>query len=361
MDDKKPLILIVDDNTTNIDLLLDVLKDEYYRFGVAKSGSRALAFIEKIRPDIILLDVMMPEMDGFKVCRRLKADPSLADIAVIFITALTDSKYILQGFETGAVDYITKPFKAAEVRARVHTHLSLQRMKTELSRQNILLEEKVKEKTSLIQEMFNATVSAMSLMAESLDPYTAGHQQRVSRYACAIARQMNLSSDRIEAVRIAGLLHDIGKIRVPVSILNRPGPLLKAEANLIRIHPYFGYNFLKDIPTPWPIAEIVFQHHERLDGRGYPQGLTGDQILLESRIMAVADVIEAISSHRPYRPAHEMDYAINEIISHKGKSFDPDVVSAFLECAEIYEQEEIKNNPKTLTGPFYSPFIVGDK
>ncbi|NOY70659.1 MAG: response regulator [Deltaproteobacteria bacterium] len=357
MNDKNPLILIVDDTTTNIDLLLDVLKGQY-RFGVAKSGPRALSFVQKKRPDLILLDVMMPDMDGFEVCSRLKSDPALADIAIIFITALTESKYILKGFEMGAVDYITKPFKATEVRARVQTHISLQRMQTALNRQNIHLEEQVREKTALIREMFNATVSAMSLMAESLDPYTAGHQQRVSQYACAIAKQMELPSDKIEAIRIAGLLHDIGKVRVPVSILNRPGPLLKAEANLIRIHPYFGYNFLKKIPSPWPIADIVYQHHERLDGRGYPQGLTGKQILLESKIMAVADVIEAISSHRPYRPAHEMEYAINEIVSHKGDSFDPDVVNAFLECSDKYEQEEIISNPAPLSGPFANPLIT---
>lgn len=351
MNNKNPLILIVDDNTTNIDLLLDVLKGQY-RFGVAKSGPGALSFVQKKRPDIILLDIMMPDMDGFEVCSRLKADPALADIAIIFITALTESKYILKGFEMGAVDYITKPFKATEVRARVQTHISLQRMKTALNQQNVHLEEQVREKTALIREMFNATVSAMSLMAESLDPYTAGHQQRVSQYACAIARQMGLSSDKIEAIRIAGLLHDIGKIRVPVSILNRPGPLLKAEANLIRIHPYFGYNFLKNIPTPWPIADIVYQHHERLNGRGYPQGLVGKQILLESKIMAVADVVEAISSHRPYRPAHEMEYAINEIVSHKGDSFDPDVVDSFLECADKYEQKEINCD----NGPLLRPF-----
>ena len=347
-----PLILIVDDNPTNIDLLLDVLKGPY-RFGVAKNGPRALAFLENSRPDLVLLDIMMPDMDGFEVFTRMKADPRFADIAVIFITALSESKYIVKGFEMGAVDYITKPFKAMEVKARVQTHLTLQKMQHFLNDQNVSLEEQVREKTILIRQMFDSVISAMSLMAESMDPYTAGHQQRVARYACTIATQMGLPDDQIEAIRIAGLLHDIGKIRVPVSILNRPGPLLKAEINLIKIHPYFGYNFLKDIPSPWHIAEIVYKHHERLNGSGYPRGLTGDQIILEAKILAVADVIEAISSHRPYRPAYAMEYAVTELQRHRGTAFDRDVVDSFLDCKIIHEQTETAHNTPPLTGPFH--------
>jgi putative two-component system response regulator len=332
MTDNHPLILIVDDNPVNIDLLLNILKGEY-RFGVAKNGEKALEYLEQNKPDLILLDVMMPEIDGFEVCTKLKADQRFTDVEVIFITALSDAKYIAQGFEIGAVDYITKPFKAAEVKARVQTHMTLKKMKEALNRQNIILEDQVKSKTTQLQEMFNATVGGMALMAESRDPYTAGHQHRVAQFACDIAKNMGLPDDQIEAIRISGLLHDIGKIRTPVSLLNRPGKLLKAEWELIKTHPVIGYKILKQIPFPWPIAEIVYQHHERIDGSGYPRGLIGDEILLEAKILAVADVIEAISSHRPYRAALPMDSAFNEVKNHKGKLFDTTVVDSFLKAS----------------------------
>jgi putative two-component system response regulator len=339
MTDNHPLILIVDDNPVNIDLLLNILKGEY-RFGVAKNGAKALEYLEQNKPDLILLDVMMPEIDGFEVCKKLKADPRFTGIEVIFITALSDAKYIAQGFELGAVDYITKPFKAAEVKARVQTHMALKKMKEALNRQNIVLENQVKGKTAQLQEMFNATVGGMALMAESRDPYTAGHQHRVAQFACDIAKDMKLPEDQIEAIRIAGVLHDIGKIRTPVSLLNRPGKLLKAEWELIKTHPVVGFKILKQIPFPWQIAEIVYQHHERIDGSGYPRGLKEDEILLEAKILAVADVIEAITSHRPYRPALPMEFAFNEVKNYRGKLFDKDVVDAFLK-ASINNQWEI--------------------
>jgi len=256
MESDKSTILIVDDNPINIDLLLDILKGDY-RFGVAKNGAKAFEYLEKNKPDLILLDVMMPEMDGFEVCKILKSNPRLKDIEIIFITALSDSKYIAQGFDMGAVDYITKPFKATEVKARVLTHMSLIKMKESLNKQNIILEDQVKDKTAQLQEMFNATVGGMGLMAETRDPYTAGHQHRVAQYACDIAIHMGLSEDQVESIRISGLLHDIGKIRVPVSLLNRPGKLLKAEWELIKMHPLVGYKILKNIPFPWPIADDI--------------------------------------------------------------------------------------------------------
>ncbi len=334
----KPTILVVDDNSINIDLLLDILKGDY-RFGVAKNGAKAFEYLEKNKPDLILLDVMMPEMDGFEVCKILKSDQRFNDIEIIFITALSDSKYIAQGFDMGAVDYITKPFKAAEVKARVSTHMSIKKMKESLNKQNVILEEQVKDKTAQLQEMFNATVCGMALMAETRDPYTAGHQHRVSQFACDIAIQMGLPDDQVESIRISGLLHDIGKIRIPVSLLNRPGKLLKAEWELIKMHPLVGYKILKNIPFPWPIADIVYQHHERIDGSGYPRGLTGKDILLEAKIMAVADVIEAISAHRPYRPALPIESALNEIKNQKGSLFDKAVVDSFLSGADILSKE----------------------
>jgi len=338
MTESRPLILIVDDNTTNIDLLVSTLKTDY-RLGIAKNGSKALEYAGRHKPNLVLLDIMMPEMDGYETCTRLKADPDTASIPIIFITAMGETINKTRGFELGAIDYITKPFHAMEVKARIRTHLSLEEMRLELKLQNGLLEEKVKQKTFEISQMLTASIRSMAMMVEIRDPYTAGHQQRVSQLACAIAEKMALPSGTIEGIGIAGLLHDVGKIRIPISILSRAGKLLEAELKMIKIHPEVGFDILKEIPFPWPVAKMVLQHHERLDGSGYPQGLSEHEILPESKILAVADVIEANSSFRPYRPAHGIDAALKVLIQKKGKQYDADAVSA---CQELFANGNFK-------------------
>lgn len=338
MNETRPLVLIVDDNATNLDLLVNTLKDSY-RLGISKKGATALEYAARYHPDLILLDIMMPEMDGYEVCRRLKEDPATRAIPVIFITAMAETVNKTTGFDLGAVDYITKPFHAAEVKARVSTHLSLSAMKVQLEAQNVLLERMVAQKTRQIEEMLEGIIDSMSLMVEIRDPYTAGHQQRVARLACAIAARMGLSEKVVAGIRIAGLLHDVGKIRVPVSILNRTGQLLPAEMEVIKIHPRVSYDILKGIPFPWPCAKIVLQHHERLDGSGYPFGIRGDEILLESRILAVADVTEARSSFRPYRPAQGMAAALEELREYRGVRYDASVVES---CLAIFAENDFQ-------------------
>ncbi|BBO88668.1 HD-GYP domain-containing protein [Desulfosarcina ovata] len=333
MNAPRPLVLIVDDNATNIDLLVNTLKSEY-RLGIAKNGSNALAYVAKHRPDLVLLDIMMPEMDGYEVCRRMKADPQTAAIPVIFITAMSETVNKTTGFELGAVDYITKPFHAAEVKARIRTHLSMEEMRLRLASQNEILEQQVASKTAEIRDMLNASIQSMALMVEIRDPYTAGHQQRVSQLACAIAERMGLAAETIEGIRIAGLLHDVGKIRIPVSILSRAGRLLDAEHEMLKIHPQVSFDILKAIPFPWPVAQMVLQHHERLDGSGYPQGLSGDGILPEAKILAVADVTEANSSFRPYRPANGIKAALDRLTQQKGTRYDAQAVVA---CVELFD------------------------
>ena len=336
----RPLVLIVDDNPTNIDLLVNTLKNSY-RLGISKNGANALEYAAKHLPDLILLDIMMPGMDGYEVCRRLKEDPATAFIPVIFITAMTETVSKTKGFELGAVDYITKPFHAAEVLARIRTHLSIEEMRAQLASQNETLERQVARKTAEIHDMLEASIHSMALMVEVRDPYTAGHQQRVSRMACAIAQKLGLSSDTIEGIRIAGLLHDVGKIRIPVSILSRAGELLPAEHEMLKIHPQISFELLKDIPFPWPVAQMALQHHERLDGSGYPQGLAGDAILPEAKILAVADVAEANSSFRPYRPANGIGYALEKLAMKKGKQYDADAVEA---CQDLFDSGKFSFN-----------------
>ncbi|MFH0782637.1 MAG: HD domain-containing phosphohydrolase [Pseudomonadota bacterium] len=354
MNESRPLVLIVDDNATNIDLLVNTLKAEC-RLGIAKRGLNALEYAEKFRPDLILLDIMMPEMDGYEVCTRLKNNPLTATIPIIFITAMTETVNKTKGFTLGAVDYITKPFHAAEVQARVQAHLAMARMKSELRSENELLEQMVAKKTLEIQNMLQGIISSMALMVEIRDPYTSGHQQRVAQLACTIADKMGLPPDKIEGLRIAALLHDVGKIRIPVSILNRTGRLLDAEMEVIKIHPQISFEILKNIPFPWPCARMVLEHHERLDGMGYPQGLHENDILLESKILAVADVMEAKSSFRPYRPAQGIEAALEELRQHRGTLYDSDAVDACLSIFiggtfqfDLPQQEAVRHDPPPL-------------
>jgi putative nucleotidyltransferase with HDIG domain len=197
-------------------------------------------------------------------------------------------------------------------------------------------EESLKESYERLQASLAGTVTALAAVVESKDPYTAGHQQRVTHLACAIAREMGLSQDLVEGIGVIGYLHDIGKIAVPAEILSRPGKINEFEFNLIKQHPVSGFDILKQIAFPWPVAEAVFQHHERLDGSGYPSGLTDEQIILEARVLAVADVVEAMASHRPYRPAVGIELALGEIIQNKGTLYDPEVVEA---CVRLFHEK----------------------
>ncbi len=199
----------------------------------------------------------------------------------------------------------------------------------------------LKESRNRLHQALQGTIQAMALTIEIRDPYTAGHQRRVSKLACAIAEELGLPEDQIEGLRVAGDIHDIGKIYVPAEILSKPGQITAIEYGIIKTHPQVGYDILKTIKFPWPVAQIVLQHHERLDGSGYPLGLSGDQILKEARILIVADTVEAMSSHRPYRPAHGIEKALEEIIQHKGTQYDAEVVEA---CVRLFREKKFAWN-----------------
>ncbi|RLB83929.1 MAG: histidine kinase [Deltaproteobacteria bacterium] len=200
-------------------------------------------------------------------------------------------------------------------------------------------EEKLKRSLENLRRAMGATIQAMALTVETRDPYTAGHQRRVANLARAIAKEMGLSQDQIDGIRMAGIIHDLGKISVPAEILSKPTQLTEIEYSLIKTHPQVGYDILKMIDFPWPVAEIVLQHHERIGGSGYPQGLYGDEVLLEAKILAVADVVEAMASHRPYRPAHGIDKALEEISKNRGILYDPEVVDA---CLKLFTEKGFK-------------------
>jgi putative two-component system response regulator len=323
-------ILAVDDTPASLRLLTDILSGEGYSVRSAINGELALKAAASQPPQLILLDVNMPEMDGFEVCRRLKQDSETSDVPVIFVSALSEMQDKLKGFELGGVDYVTKPFQREELLARVRTHLELHSLRNHL-------EEMVDARTRSLQESENRlrnnlleTVSAVAAMVELRDPYTAGHQKRVEHVANAIAHELDLPQHQIEGINLAAVVHDVGKIHVPSEILSKPGHLTDVEFSLIKQHPETGYDILKEIDFPWPIADIVRQHHERIDGSGYPHGLKGDAILLEARILAVADVIEAMASHRPYRAGLGIEAALKEIEDNRNTLFDPVIADAAL-------------------------------
>jgi putative two-component system response regulator len=323
-------ILAVDDTPASLRLLTHILNSEGYQVRSAINGELALHAAAAQPPQLILLDVNMPEMDGFEVCRRLKQQPQLRDIPVIFVSALSEMQDKLTGFDIGAVDYVTKPFQRGELLARVRTHLELRLLQNHLEdvvdqRTRSLNESEQRLKKNLLE-----SVSSLAAMVELRDPYTAGHQRRVAQIADAIARELNLPETMIEGINLAAVVHDVGKISVPTEILTRPGHLSDLEYSMIQEHSMRGYEVLKGIEFPWPIAEIVLQHHERLDGTGYPYGLSGDKIMPEARILAVADVIEAMASHRPYRPGLGIEVALAEIEEHRGTKFDSEIVDATL-------------------------------
>jgi response regulator RpfG family c-di-GMP phosphodiesterase len=321
-------ILAVDDTPSSLRLLNDLLSAEGYRVRSAINGELALQAAIAHPPELILLDANMPGLDGFEICHRLKQDPLLRDVPVIFVSAMSDTRDKLRGFDIGAVDYVTKPFQREELLARVRTHLELHRLRHRL-------EEMVEQRTYSLSESEKQlkrnlleSVSAVAAMVELRDPYTAGHQRRVAQLAESIAVKLDLSEEMIEGLVLASVVHDVGKISIPTEILTKPGHLNDAEFSLIKHHPSAGYEILKEIDFPWPIADIVLQHHERLNGSGYPKGLSGEEILYEAQILAVADVIEAMASHRPYRPGLGIEVALEAIKNRSGTHFLPEVASA---------------------------------
>ncbi|MGZ4959036.1 MAG: HD-GYP domain-containing protein [Methylomonas sp.] len=325
----KGKILAVDDTPASLKLLTDILNEEGYEVRAALNGQLALHSAISNPPELVLLDIRMPETDGFEVCRQLKAHPETRAVPVIFVSALSETNEKVEGFELGAVDFVTKPFQREELLARVRTHLEVYRLRNHL-------QEVVAERTGELKENLLEFVTAIASTIEARDPYTAGHQRRVANLATAIAKELKLPEDQIEGLNLASVVHDIGKIRVPAEILSKPGRLDELEFSLIKRHSTTGYEILKSIHFPWPLAQIVLQHHERLDGSGYPHGLKNDEILLEARIVAVADVVEAMVSHRPYRAGLGTDAALEEISRHRGAIYDATVVDA---CLKLFREQ----------------------
>ena len=319
----QPRILIVDDEPANLKVLRQVLQDSY-RLSFARSGEAALELLGKEDIDLILLDIMMPDMTGFEVCEKVKGNSDTARIPVIFVTALKDTIDEETGFKLGAVDYITKPIVPAIVRARVKTHLSLVQA-------DALKETQI----DLIQRLGRA--------AEYKDNETGMHVQRMSRYSYVLAVAAGIDEQTANELLLAAQMHDLGKIAIPDNILLKPGRLDEGEFKQMKAHAQIGADILSN-PQSQLVAlarSIAITHHEKWDGSGYPKGLKEKEIPLEGRIAAIADVFDALTSERPYKKAWSVDDAVQLLQDESAKHFDPELVTLFVQ--ELPKILDIKN------------------
>jgi putative two-component system response regulator len=339
-------IFIVDDNNTNL-LAAKLALDGAYRAFALPSAEKMFKLGQKITPDLILLDVSMPEMDGFEAMAALKSDERLAQVPVIFLTAKNDEASEIRGFEIGALDFINKPFSAPRLLKRIEHHLHTDKL--------------IKESQKAVRDIHNATISVISDLVESRDKETGGHIERTQLYLELLVNELTRTgrySDEISGWDLSVLLpsaqlHDVGKINVSDTILNKPGKLTDEEFGLIKLHPAEGERIIEKIMSKTKDDGFLRHaklfagyHHEKWDGAGYPHGLSGEAIPLEGRLMAVADVYDALVTERPYKTAFSHETAVDIIRQGSGRHFDPVIVEAFLGVSEDFRAESVRAGAK---------------
>ena len=337
-------ILIVDDEAPIRRLLTQMLRTWGHACTAAKDAAAARDLLEKAAFELILCDINMPGEDGLSLIRGIL--PQHPDTAVIMVTGLDDHIVADKFFDLGVYDYLTKPIERNKVLISVTNALHRRELERAARSHLADLEVQVAERTRDLEEMIKTQhgtlagmVHAIATIVEIRDPYTAGHQRRVAELARAIAERLALAPSDVEGIYMGGLIHDVGKIAIPSEILSKPGRLDPLEFELIKRHTSAGHEIVKDIAFAWPIADIVFQHHEKIDGSGYPQQLSGHAICPGARILCVADVVEAMASHRPYRPALGIDVALQEIRGNCGRLYDQEAVHA---CLALFEKEDYR-------------------
>ena len=358
MDLSQCRVLAVDDTKLNLDILVNTL-GKSYELAVALNGATALEMAVENPPDLVLLDIMMPGLNGYEVLARLKEHPVTASVPVILLSALSDVNTKSRGFQLGAVDYVSKPFEVEELQARVRTHLALARAQRDLRRQNEILEERVRERTREVIQTQQATIESMAALAEYRDPETGQHIHRVKGYVTILAEELRghprfageLTRDVIELLGLSCPLHDIGKVGVPDHILLKPGALTPEEFAEMKRHTEYGREAILSVqrklgamPFLRMAEDIIYTHHEKWDGSGYPHGLAGEDIPLCGRIMALADVYDALISRRVYKPPFTHSWAAEIILQGAGTHFDPDIVDVFAEFSQAFRQVALFNS-----------------
>lgn len=351
----KPTILVVDDTPDNLSLMSGILKDSY-KVKVANSGERALQIADSLpAPDLILLDIMMPGIDGYQTCTRIQTHANTKHVPIIFLTAKAEVEDETYGLELGAVDYITKPISPPILLARVKTHLELKRMQDFLRDQNEFLEAEVQKRTAEVMAIQDVTIHAMASLAETRDNETGNHIRRTQHYIKILAEKLRhhprfayfLDDDKtLDMLFKSAPLHDIGKVGIPDRILLKPGRFEPEEFDIMKTHTTIGRDAIEhaekqlgiEMPFLTLAKEIAYGHQEKWDGSGYPLGLAGDDIPISARLMAVADVYDALISRRVYKDGMSHEKAVEIILQGKAQHFDPDMVDAFMELQEEFKR-----------------------
>jgi response regulator RpfG family c-di-GMP phosphodiesterase len=329
-------ILVIDDEPKLLELLYTILKRHEFDVYTATDGEEGIELFKKENPSIILTDIHMPVLTGIEILKIIKKISPISQVIVFSGVGTTTD--VIEALRLGASDYLVKPFNMDLLIHTVSRCVERYELIMERIERKDNLEREVRERTAALTNTFYETIKALGLLTEKRDPYTAGHQQRVALLGMGIGRKLGLTQKEIEIINVAGLLHDIGKVAVPTELLVKPSKLRPPEIQLMKLHPEIGYDIIKDIPfvesLGKDVSTIVLQHHERLDGTGYPKGLTDDELELESKILSVSDVVEAMSSHRPYRATFDMATTKSELIDKRGISYCTECVDACLQLIE---------------------------
>lgn len=326
MQNDRPKVLIIDDDAGARAALEGLLLSEPYDLSFAANGADGIAMAVSLHPDVVLLDVMMPKMDGFEVCRRIRSIPEIAEAPIILVTSLDDYESRLTGLRAGADDFVNKPYNSVELFARLQTILRLNRYRR--------IAEQQSELKTLNQELliaYDKTIEGWSQALDLRDKETEGHTQRVTNLVVRFARTIGFSNSDLEHVRRGALLHDVGKLGIPDVILHKPGKLTEEEWLVMRMHPVYAYQWLSSIKFLEPALDIPYAHHEKWNGSGYPRGLAGNEIPIAARLFALVDVWDALRSDRPYRNAMPKSEVLEYIRNNSGIHFDPSLVDVFME------------------------------
>ena len=327
-------ILVVDDDTENLRRASHILSKEKARVSCVKSGADAIKFLQENRPDLILLDIHMPEMDGFETVAEIKGNRETANIPVIFLTADDDSNTETKGLEAGAMDFIKKPFVPEVLLLRVSHTIELVRLQSNLSKEVRKKTQEVIAQSVKLERMTIQIVKALSGAVDAKDTYTSGHSTRVADYSREIARRAGLSKEEQDTIYMMGLLHDVGKIGISDTIINKPSKLTDEEYAIMKNHPVQGEKILENISEFPSLVVGAKWHHERYDGRGYPDGKAGEDIPMEARIISVADAYDAMTSNRSYRKNMTQEFVRGEMEKGKGTQFDPRFAEIMLQMID---------------------------